>query len=321
LLVVGAGLAHAQTRVVVVGLTFEGEVSAGLRKLMRERLESGLLAAGLQAATEQERARALAGREGRCFEPACWRAVAQKLGCRYAVGGTVRGDDQDYAISLWLGDSATGAVRARAAERCDLCGQRAAAEKMDLGASALAAKLTAAALAPARLSVASEPPGAAVRVDGKQAGLTPLELELAPGKHEVAVRAPGYLASRRQVMAVGGVSERLAVRLVAEAAPGRSSGLRIAGWASLGAGVAALAAGIALFAIDGQEVDCVVALAGSGCRQRATLVEAAVATTLGVAAGGLGGFLLYRARARERRAEARAALVPMGAGAGLAVQF
>jgi hypothetical protein len=44
----------------------------------------------------------------------------------------------------------------------------------------------------ARLALTSDPPGAAVEIDGVGRGAAPIELLLPPGEHRVAIRAPGY---------------------------------------------------------------------------------------------------------------------------------
>jgi hypothetical protein len=50
-----------------------------------------------------------------------------------------------------------------------------------------------------RLSVDSRPAGARVQLDSDGRGQTPLELELAPGTHELAFSLPGYAPEKRQV--------------------------------------------------------------------------------------------------------------------------
>jgi len=320
LLCLGGGVARAEGRVAVVGLVFEGEVSTGVRAELSERLGRGLTAAGWRLAPAADLRRALGGHQGPCVEEACWRRVAKALGCRYAVGGVVKGEARRYDIKLWIGDSVSGAVAARVDERCNICALHAAAEKMELIASALAERLAAAERAPAHLAVVTDPPGATVLVDGTEVGSAPRELELAAGRHLVVVRRAGYVATERSITMVAGAQERLALRLLQ--LPGTPSPARVVGWVSLGTGVAALAAGIALIAVDGQSVDCPAA--GEPklglCLQRATMAEGAVLTGLGAAAIGVGGYLLYRGRATGTT-EHQTTVAPAGAGARVAVTF
>ena len=302
LLVAGAA-ARAETTVAVVGLAFKGEVPSAVRAAMNEHLGNGLSAAGLRLVPEASLRAALGERDGRCAEAACWKGVAARLGCRYVVGGSVKGEDRSYDLALWMGDATTGTVAAWVQERCDICGLAAASEKMDLTASALAAKLTAAERAPARVSLVADPPGASVFVDGVEVGPAPRELELAAGKHELVLRAPGYLAATRSVTAIAGVQERLELRLLRA---GGTSPARVVGWIGVGAGAAALAAGIALLAINGQSVDC-PGDGRPGLCTRKTSAGGGVAGGLGAAALGVGGYLLYRGYRRGPAEAERAA--------------
>jgi serine/threonine-protein kinase len=67
-----------------------------------------------------------------------------------------------------------------------------------------------------RAIVHSEPPGAAVTVDGRLAGRTPLEdLRLAPGNHEVRVEADGRRPWRQRVESKAGETVSVEARLAA----------------------------------------------------------------------------------------------------------
>jgi hypothetical protein len=290
LLVLGV-TARADTPVAVLGLAFKGEVPSAVRTAMTEHLGNGLTAAGLRLVTAAQQRAALGDRQGSCAEAPCWKGVAAKVGCRYVVGGSVTGEDRNYDIALWMGDAASGTVAAWVQERCDICGLAAAAEKMDLTASALAAKLIAVERAPARVSLISDPPGAKIFVDGAEVGTAPRELELAAGKHELVVRAPGYLAALRTVTAIAGVQERMELRLLREAT---SSPARVVGWVGVSAGIAAIATGIALLAINGQSVNCPSDMKPSGLCARKTNAGGGVALGLGAAVLGVGGYFLYR---------------------------
>jgi hypothetical protein len=284
-------VARAETRVAVVGLAFKGQVSTAIQAAMAKRLDDGLVAAGLRVIPEAELRRVLGGRQGRCVEVACWKELFAKLGCRYIVGGSVTRDENNYDIALWMGDAATGTLGPSVSGRCDICGLVPASERMELTASELAAKLAAMDRAPARVTVLSDPPGATVLVDGKEVGPAPRELELAAGEHKLIVHATGYLAATRNLTVVSSMQERVEIRLLPEA--GGSSGARAAGWTVGAAGVAALVAGIALFAINGQAADCPADVGAKACH-RDTRIGGGVLVGVGVAALGVGGYLLYR---------------------------
>ncbi len=287
--------------VVLLGLRFEGEVPPPVRQAMAERLAAGLGAARVKLADPAAVLKAIAGR-GPCHDAACWKAVAAAVACRYVVGGSVKGEEGSYELDLFMGDAFSGAVAARVQQRCEVCGLKAAADKVDLTASALVAKLDAATRAPARVLVQTDPPGAMILVDGDEVGLSPREVELSPGSHQLTAKAAGYASAMRTVTAVAGVQERVELRLLHLSA---ASPARVVGWVAIGAGVAALAAGIVLLSLQGSEVDCPSDVGATRCR-RETAPEGGVVVGLGAAAVGVGSYLVYRA-ARQRRGEERPA--------------
>lgn len=66
------------------------------------------------------------------------------------------------------------------------------------------------------LSITSDPPGASVVVDGESSGaVTPTEVALAAGTHEVALALSGYELSTRSVTMTDGARSELAVTLTA----------------------------------------------------------------------------------------------------------
>jgi hypothetical protein len=295
-------LAPAAPAVAVVGLELRGELPAPVQQALHAQLGKGLAKSGLQVAPAAAARVALGTQYGRCTTPECRRSAAGKLACRYVVGGSVAGDDdRTYDIDLWLADGYSGRVIASVQQRCELCGLQAIAEKMDLAASALAAKLNAAATAPGRLVVQTEPRGAMIFVDGDAVGAAPREIELPAGTHEIAADAPGHIRSARTVTSVAGVQERLELRLIPQAT---RSVRRIVGWVSVAAGVASLAAGIALFAINGETRGCPSPdIPGGQCaEERHTIAPASALTALGVVAMAGGGYLIWSANKKERDA-------------------
>ncbi len=95
------------------------------------------------------------------------------------------------------------------------------------------------------LAVTSKPDGARVLVDGQEAGLTPLQVELAPGNHFLTLEKQGYTRASAEVTIEPDTPARREVQLVpmpggvADAeAPDRTWA-----WVALGAGGAMLAGG------------------------------------------------------------------------------
>lgn len=119
-----------------------------------------------------------------------------------------------------------------------------------------------------QLTVFTRPTGAAVTVDGKAHGQAPVSVELSPGAHQVDLVLPGYETTRREVTVAADKSLELDVALspgTSTPAPGalapqqsstppaqqevqtpahRTPALRIASYATAGAGVALLGLGL-----------------------------------------------------------------------------
>lgn len=99
------------------------------------------------------------------------------------------------------------------------------------------------------IAVRSEPPGAEVTLDGARIGATNGTYNTFPGTHVVVISKPGYVSETRTVTAEDGASAEVAVTLrtsgSASAAGGEKRSRLVPGLV-IGAGVAALAIGIAL---------------------------------------------------------------------------
>jgi len=87
--------------------------------------------------------------------------------------------------------------------------------------------------------------GAAVTVDGRPAGTTPLlaPLALEPGEHEVRLAKAGHASARGKVTVSAGRTGTLELRLLPL---GTVRALRLGGYSGIGAGSAAALAGAAL---------------------------------------------------------------------------
>jgi len=117
---------------------------------------------------------------------------------------------------------------------------------------------------PAAISIASEPAGANVYVDGQALGTTPVAVKAAPGDHRVRVEKDGFLDNSRVVSVAAGASRAVQVKLTPDTGarammpvqvetekPGEKSGgggSKKALWIALG--VVAVGAG-AVFALKG----------------------------------------------------------------------
>ncbi len=290
----------------VLSPSVEGEMSEADRAIIVEKLLAGLARGAFHVVPPDEVAVKL-GRNASCTDAACIKKVARATGVTHVVAAKVAVADRDYHVSLSLYDGKTGDRMAHTEEGCEICGIADAGELVATAAATLRTKLEALARGPARLSIASEPKGATVSIDGEIVGTTPLDRELIPGKHLVRLTAENYVSVEREITLVEGVAENL--RITLEKVPSRLP-KRPWGYASLAVGIAALGTGVFFTALHdrpykiggnckGGDVD-----ARGNCRYlwdtkwygMAGVLAGAALVTLGIAV------LINTAGAKKRRA-------------------
>lgn len=160
-----------------------------------------------------ERARAAYARGQEAFERADYRAALEAFKQAYSdvSNPIVLLSIAESAVQLDHVETALAAYDAYLKARPDAPDREEVAQKR----AALAA-----ARAPARLTLTSEPAGADVVVDGQLTGrVTPLTLELRPGQHRVSLVLIGYETSRLAVALRAGAHEQRATTLQPSATP------------------------------------------------------------------------------------------------------
>ena len=286
----GAGV----QRVAVIALDFEGAVPEAGRELLAQRIVDGLTAARFEVLAGA----ALRGRQAdsgaqSCSAPSCYPDLARALGVGYLVSGKIAEQEKTYDIRLELLNGKTGATLASVRERCETCGIEDAAERVNLAASALRARLEAVTRMPARFVIQSKPAAAKARIDGKPAGSTPIDLELAGGEHHLTLELAEHEPLNRTFVAVSGVDETLAFELVRRPSP---FPYRTIGWTGLAVGALAIGGGIVALVVDGNEISCMQArkdIYGNCPRVLNTDILGAVLLGLGSASAAIGGVSLY----------------------------
>ncbi len=319
------------TRLAVLSPQIVGEAPAGPRRVLAERFPKGLRASGLTTLTGA----AVEGARGAtkaCGEP-CVKRVAQATKTPFVAGARVKADPPYYKGHLWVADGQTGKLVATVNFICNVCPMALLANKMELASSKLAVALRDRAAKPATLIIESDPPGAVIVIDGKAQGTSPARIKVRAGVHVVELRAEGYLPTRRELRAVASVDLPLRVVLL-RAPPKKSATRKILAWSAVGAGAAAIIAGVVLLAMDGGGTDCVPTTAEPGthefCRREYdNAVPGWILLGTGIAAAGAGTALLLWPRAsgseaaRSPRAAARGriSLTPAGLGLRLGATF
>jgi hypothetical protein len=161
-----------------------------------------------------------------------------------------------------------------------------------------------------QLEVVSSEPGAELYVDGQRTARLPAgTLQLAPGRHRLEVRKPGFASWRRQVSVTAGETVRVDVELRAVV---RRRSLRPYAWATLAVSGVALAAGGAFYGLARQRISSLEGARGEfgpvyrdleqegRTYGRVAIAGLAVGGALALGAGAL--FLLEPRERAERRA-------------------
>jgi hypothetical protein len=298
---VGGGTAPASAsrgpepaeRLAIYRLDFSGNVAPPLRDGLSARLREGLTTVGFEVLRSGEGGPT--GKDARCAEPDCLRDLATRLSARYLVGARVTENAKTFDIALELYNGRTGAVVGTSRERCEICGAEEVGEKMSLAAAALRSRLLVLATAPVRFVVRTRPHGAAISIDDKPAGRTPIDVSLVAGPHRMSIEHEGFSPLQRSFTVVSGVDESLDLDLVRLPSP---FPFRMAGWTAMVTGTLLAAGGVYLLRLDGSDVRCSAdAMDGDGDCPRVYQTKLAGAGLLGLSAvsATLGGVWLFLA--------------------------
>jgi hypothetical protein len=303
-------------RVAIARLEFDGRIPEGLQELFAQRLVQGLSAAHFEVLRGSDVQQKLAEAHqplAACQNFTCYPAMADALAASYLITARITESNKTYTMVMEIINGRTGGVLASNRERCETCGAEEAGEKMGLAASALRDRLEAVSRAPAHFTIRSRPVGATVVMDGKQAGVTPLDAELASGQHNLQLAMPDHDALSRSFTVVSGIDETMDLDLVA--IPSRFP-YRTAGWEGVAGGAALLLAGIVTMSLDNREIACSAEQQDVNGRcpwVRSTKWWAATMIGVGAAAATVGGVFLYLAP--------HPGTTTMGATAGVAGRF
>lgn len=221
----GGGVAHAapaKPRVAVIAVTAE-QLSAEVRAKMDAAVAGGLAASGADVVDSATTTRRIAAKGLRgCDTSTCRMAIAQETATSYLVRGSVESMGRSYTVRLEMIDGATGGVIGAREDRCEICTEGEAYETASVTASALKAEVL---KRPAPAAASGEAPSSARRLtaadpsSSRAAGGDALTITASAPPPAVEAKPPRFVALS---------------------------------WVGIGAGAAAIGAGIYLTSIDGR---------------------------------------------------------------------
>ena len=182
-----------------------------------------------------------------CFvieDTSCARKVVERQSktatvvfARVEVADNAQTSMRDITITAYWFERGSDPVAEK--RSCDKCTDTALRETGDALMSALAGSSR---RTVGQIKLTSRPDGAHVTIDGRPSGVTPLEVVLAPGEHQLVLSADGRSDATRTVTVVQGTNPPLDIGL---GVPGARSKLPLA---IMGGGAALLVTGVILFA-------------------------------------------------------------------------
>lgn len=306
-------------RIVVVPARFEGDVSEVARFRIEGALLDELRRRGLELVEPQD-VMAAEPSADECGDDACLQKLVQRMHGTHALQLVVRAEGRDYAIRLTLVDAS--GREAELESECPICGFDEVGELVAEEAGKLERRIEAVEV-PARLRVRSTPAGASVFVDDEVVGVTPLEISVVPGKHQVRLEYDGYFGQSRDLVSISGADESMEVTLqeMPTAGPGR---LWIPGWTALGVGVAGVVTGAALLVVHHRPVPSRCGPESTDvngvCRWRYDTV-AGGATTMALGIGGVVAGAVLLILDKKARSGRRTQVYAAPGGVGLRHRF
>jgi len=173
-------------RIGVLRVEFRGSIPTEIRRMFQQRVIDGLTASDIQAFP------VVGDDGGSCGDAGCLTETARRLRVDFLVTGSIEEHAKTYGVVLRLIEGRKGQEIGAHRDTCETCGAEEAAEKMELAAATLRGRLASLAEQPSRFIVRSNPTGAALLLDGRPAGRTPLDLALKAGEHVLRLTSEGY---------------------------------------------------------------------------------------------------------------------------------
>lgn len=260
-------IADSNPDVAITPLVVTGRLGAQAQQRLEADLVDEVGRPGL-AVVSPAAVRAYTTEGSTCQTAECTAALGRRLGVEHVMHVALTVDAREYELSVRVLRGADGAEVVHESARCEICGLDEVADEL----VALASRATTAIPPPTTravattLSITSEPVGAAVFLDGRAIGVTPTTLAVDPGPHAIKLEKSGHITEADAVQVdeqqprtvayvlapVPVAPAPIIVASVPLTAPPRPRVRLLApiGWALTGAGVASLATGAALIAID-----------------------------------------------------------------------
>ena len=206
-LVLAAGSALAKpATVAVISVELKGNVAPELRTQIERSIMRGVKRAKLRKVSAKTLRRALRKTPElqNCVSTACLKQLGEKTGATFFVKASIDGSGAAYSVGLkLLSADPDNRVVAEKEIKCAVCTITDLSDKV---ATTTATLLTAKPKRPVDVTITSQPEGATLRIDDKDAGKSPYTGKLVPGQYRVTALLAGRKETE-QVIEVKGDKE------------------------------------------------------------------------------------------------------------------
>ncbi|MGB0646647.1 MAG: PEGA domain-containing protein [Bradymonadia bacterium] len=301
LALVSSAVAQAKPKVVDIPLKTSGnvpnQVGQDLGKKFRKVIAASADVAGPDAA---KKAMNTLNLPKACETLVCAKKLSEQTKRRFVLYTALSNEDDTYSVSLKLYDQSRNGFVAEVKKECEFCaakevvGTFKGAWKEVLPALKKEAA-TPKAPEPSKVSILTIPPGASIKLDGKElAEKTPHDVKLKAGEHQIEVNLEGYVTAKRTVTVKSGPTLFPIIELLktsdlavdtAPVPPNKTSSIYGLSLGMLVTGAILTGTGAWLTMKDG-ELTC------RDGRDRRTCPEVYNTKYLGLTAGGIGGIMM-----------------------------
>lgn len=235
-----------------------------------------------------------------CETLVCAKKLSEQTKRRFVMYTALSNEDDTYSVSLKLYDQSRNGFVAEVKKNCEFCAAKEVVgtfkEAWKEVLPALKKKAaTPKAPGPSKVSILTIPPGASIKLDGKElTEKTPHDVKLKAGEHQIEVNLEGYVTAKRTVNVKSGPVEFPIIELLKTSdlavdatpvPPNKTSSIYGLSLGMLVTGAILTGTGAWLTMKDG-ELTC------RDGRDRRTCPEVYNTKYLGLAAGGIGGIMM-----------------------------
>ncbi|MCG8420060.1 MAG: PEGA domain-containing protein [Proteobacteria bacterium] len=320
---VGQALADNGPKTIAIAwLDVEGDASSRFKTDVQEKIVDRLESVGVKCIRYKQVVRATRRGPERvgCTNASCLQKLAKRVGAQHFLRVGVESSGAAYELELALYSAKDGGKQ-QIRESCEVCTVDKALDLIGQTATrVLQAKREVPAVA---VELLTQPGDAALQIDERSVGQAPYRGKLVPKAYIITASRPDFLDTKRRITVRAGTDQTQRFTIPLDLPPPPDRRFATLKWVGVGAGTAALVAGIGWLITDGSGTCSDPTCPDVYDTQTPGLISVGV----GVIASAFTGYMFFKDRNDARKAReynalkrARAILAPARGGAVGAVR-